>query len=284
MIGDRLYEAVKEKGFVCVGLDSHLDYIPNYIKERHEKLSDVIFEYNKTIIDATSDIVAIYKPQIAYYEANGLEGLIAYQRTLRYIKEKGLLSIGDVKRGDIASTAKEYAKAHFKGEFEADFITLNPYMGMDSITPYLDYLKTGEKGVFVLLRTSNEGAKDIECLDYNGEALYFKVGDELKKFADELTSECGYSPLGFVVGATHSEEAKKIRERYKNIFFLLPGYGAQGAKAEDIRTYLNDFNGGVVNSSRGIIKYYQKFEDGEERFAHYTREAVLNMRKDIYGE
>lgn len=284
MIIDRLYEAVKEKGFVCVGLDSHLDYIPNYIKEKHEKISDIIFEYNKTIIDATSDIVAIYKPQIAYYEANGLEGLIAYQRTLRYLKEKGHLSIGDVKRGDIASTAKEYAKAHFKGEFEADFITLNPYMGMDSITPYLDYLKTGEKGVFVLLRTSNEGAKDIECLDYNGEALYFKVGDELKKFADELTSECGYSPLGFVVGATHSEEAKKIRERYKNIFFLLPGYGAQGAKAEDIRTYLNDFNGGVVNSSRGIIKYYQKFEDGEERFAHYTREAVLNMRKDIYGE
>ena len=284
MIVDRLYEAVKEKGFVCVGLDSHLDYIPNYIKEKHEKISDIIFEYNKTIIDATSDIVAIYKPQIAYYEANGLEGLIAYQRTLRYLKEKGLLSIGDVKRGDIASTAKEYAKAHFKGEFEADFITLNPYMGIDSITPYLDYLKTGEKGVFVLLRTSNEGAKDIECLDYNGEALYFKVGDELKKFADELTSECGYSPLGFVVGATHSEEAKKIRERYKNIFFLLPGYGAQGAKAEDIRTYLNDFNGGVVNSSRGIIKYYQKFEDGEERFAHYTREAVLNMRKDIYGE
>lgn len=284
MIVDRLYEAVKEKGFVCVGLDSHLDYIPNYIKQKHEKISDIIFEYNKTIIDATSDIVAIYKPQIAYYEANGLEGLIAYQRTLRYLKEKGLLSIGDVKRGDIASTAKEYAKVHFKGEFEADFITLNPYMGMDSITPYLDYLKTGEKGVFVLLRTSNEGAKDIECLDYNGEALYFKVGDELKKFADELTSECGYSPLGFVVGATHSEEARKIRERYKNIFFLLPGYGAQGAKAEDIRTYLNDFNGGVVNSSRGIIKYYQKFEDGEERFAHYTREAVLNMRKDIYGE
>ena len=284
MIIDRLYEAVKEKGFVCVGLDSHLDYIPNYIKEKHEKISDIIFEYNKTIIDATSDIVAIYKPQIAYYEANGLEGLIAYQRTLRYLKEKGLSSIGDVKRGDIASTAKEYAKAHFKGEFEADFITLNPYMGMDSITPYLDYLKIGEKGVFVLLRTSNEGAKDIECLDYNGEALYFKVGDELKKFAEELTSECGYSPLGFVVGATHSEEARKIRERYKNIFFLLPGYGAQGAKAEDIRTYLNDFNGGVVNSSRGIIKYYQKFEDGEERFAHYTREAVLNMRKDIYGE
>lgn len=284
MIIDKLYEAVKEKGFVCVGLDSHLDYIPNYIKQKYEKISDIIFEYNKTIIDATSDIVAIYKPQIAYYEANGIEGLIAYQRTLRYLKEKGLLSIGDVKRSDIASTAKEYARAHFKGEFEADFITLNPYMGMDSITPYLDYLKTGEKGVFVLLRTSNEGAKDIECLEYQDEPLYFKVGDELKKFADSLTSECGYSPLCYVVGATHSEEAKKIRERYKNIFFLLPGYGVQGAKAEDIRTYLNDFNGGVVNSSRGIIKYYQKFEDGEERFAHYTREAVLNMRKDIYGK
>ena len=284
MIIDRLYNAVKEKGFVCVGLDSHLDYIPKRIKEKYDRISDVIFEYNKEIIDATCDIVAIYKPQIAYYEANGIEGLIAYQKTLRYLKEKGLLSIGDVKRGDIASTAKEYAKAHFKGEFETDFITLNPYMGLDSITPYLEYLKTGEKGVFVLLRTSNEGAKDIECLEYNGEALYFKIGDELKKLADELKSESGYSPLGFVVGATHSEEAKEIRERYKNIFFLLPGYGAQGAKAEDIRMYLNNFNGGVVNSSRGIIKYYMNFEDGEEKFAYYTREAVLNMRKDIYGE
>lgn len=284
MIIDRLYEEVRKKGFVCVGLDSHLDYIPKKFKEKYEKLSDVIFEYNKAIIDATCDIVAIYKPQIAYYEANGLEGLIAYQKTMKYLKEKNILSIGDIKRGDIASTAKEYAKSHFKGEFEADFITLNPYMGMDSITPYLEYLKNNNKGIFVLLRTSNEGAKDIECLNYNDKPLYFEVGDKLKKFADELVGECGYSSLGFVVGATHSEEAKEIRERYNNIFFLLPGYGAQGAKAEDIRSYLADFNGGVVNSSRGIIKYYQNFEDGEEKFEHYTREAVLNMRKDIYGE
>lgn len=284
MIIDKLYKEVEEKGFVCVGLDSHLDYIPNSFKEKYENLSDVIFEYNKAIIDATHDIVAIYKPQIAYYEAHGIEGMKAYKKTVQYLREKGALSIGDVKRGDISSTAKEYAKAHFEGDFETDFITINPYMGLDSVTPYIDYLKTGKKGIFVLLRTSNEGAKDIECLEYNGKPLYFHVGDELKKIADTLVGECGYSSLGFVVGATHSEEAKEIRQRYNNIFFLLPGYGAQGAKAEDIRQYLSDFNGGVVNSSRGIIKYYQNFEDGEEKFAHYTRQAVLDMRKCIYGQ
>ncbi len=284
MIIDKLYEQVEQKGFVCVGLDSHLDYIPKSIKEKYENLSDVIFEYNKQIIDATDDIVAIYKPQIAYYEVHGIEGLKAYKKTVQYLREKGLLSIGDIKRGDISSTAKEYAKAHFEGDFETDFITINPYMGMDSVTPYIDYLKTGEKGIFVLLRTSNPGAKDIECVDHDGKPLYFHVGDQLKEIADTLVGEKGYSSLGFVVGATHGEEAKEIRQRYDNIFFLLPGYGAQGAKAEDIRQYLDEFNGGVVNSSRGIIKHYQNFEDGEEKFAYYTRQAVLDMRKSIRGE
>lgn len=284
MIIDRLYETVKEKGFVCVGLDTHLDYIPDNIKRKYTNISDMIFEFNKEIIDATYDIVAIYKLQIAYYEANGIQGLIAYQRTLKYLKEKNLLSIGDIKRSDISSTAKEYAKAHFQGEFEADFITLNPYMGLDSIEPYLSYLKEKEKGIFVLLRTSNEGAKDIECLDYNGESLYFKIGDDIRKIAQDYKGKSGYSSICFVVGATHKDEAKKIRQRYNDIFFLLPGYGAQGAKAEDIRKYLNDFNGGIVNSSRSIIKYYQKFKDGQEKFKEYTREAVINMKGDIYGK
>lgn len=284
MIIDRLYETVKEKGFVCVGLDTHLDYIPENIKRKYTNISDIIFEFNKEIIDATYDIVAIYKLQIAYYEANGIQGLIAYQRTLKYLKEKNLLSIGDIKRSDISSTAKEYAKAHFQGEFQADFITLNPYMGLDSIEPYLSYLKENDKGIFVLLRTSNKGAKDIECLDYNGESLYFKIGDDLRKIAKDYKGKSGYSSICFVVGATHEDEAQKIRQRYNDIFFLLPGYGAQGAKAEDIRKYLNDFNGGIVNSSRSIIKYYQKFKDGEEKFKEYTREAVINMRGDIYGK
>lgn len=284
MIIDKLFERVKEKGFVCVGLDTHLDYIPKFIKEKYDNIEDQIFEFNKEIIDATKDLVSIYKLQIAYYESNGIDGLKAYKRTLKYLKEKNLLSIGDIKRSDISSTAKEYAKAHFEGEFEADFITLNPYMGLDSITPYLPYLKEKEKGIFVLLRTSNEGAKDIECLDYNGESLYFKIGDDLKKLSQEFKGKCGYSSLCFVVGATHQKESEKIRKRYNDIFFLLPGYGAQGAKAEDIRKYLNDFNGGVVNSSRGIIKYYKNFKDGEEKFKEYTKEAVLNMRCDIYGK
>ncbi|WP_099203106.1 orotidine-5'-phosphate decarboxylase [Miniphocaeibacter massiliensis] len=284
MIIDKLYNSVKEKGFVCVGLDTSLDYIPENIRNKSNDIAEVIFEYNKQIIDCTNDITGIYKVQIAYYEAMGLEGLKAYSKTLKYLKEKKALSIGDIKRGDIAATAKEYAKGHFSGDFEVDFITLNPYMGYDSITPYFDYFKSGEKGAFVLLRTSNPGAKDIEYLEYDGEPMYYTIGENIYKMAEEFIGTSGYSSLGFVVGGTYSEEATEIRERFKNSFFLIPGYGAQGGKAEDIRLYLNDFNGGVVNSSRGIITAYKKFEDGEDKFQDYTRQAVEIMRNDIYGK
>ncbi len=283
MIIDRLYENVREKGFVCVGLDTSLDYIPSSIKEKSSDIAEIVFEYNKQIIDCTEDITGIYKVQIAYYEAMGLEGMKAYSKTVSYLKEKNLLSIGDVKRGDIANTAKEYGKAHFSGDFEVDFITINPYMGFDSITPYLDFVEKGDKGIFVLLRTSNPGAKDIEYLDYKGEPLYYHIGDAIYEMGNSYLGENNYSNIGFVVGGTHSEEAKEIRERYKNSFFLIPGYGAQGGKAEDIRLYLDDFNGGVVNSSRGIITAYKKYEDGEKKFQEYTREAVEKMRGDIYG-
>lgn len=283
MIIDRLYENVREKGFVCVGLDTSLDYIPSSIKEKSSDVAEIVFEYNKQIIDCTEDITGIYKVQIAYYEAMGLEGMKAYSKTVSYLKEKNLLSIGDVKRGDIANTAKEYGKAHFSGDFEVDFITINPYMGFDSITPYLDFVEKGDKGIFVLLRTSNPGAKDIEYLDYKGEPLYYHIGDAIYEMGNSYLGENNYSNIGFVVGGTHSEEAREIRERYKNSFFLIPGYGAQGGKAEDIRLYLDDFNGGVVNSSRGIITAYKKHEDGEKKFQEYTREAVEKMRGDIYG-
>ena len=156
-------------------------------------------------------------------------------------------------------------------------------MGFDSITPYLDFVEKGDKGIFVLLRTSNPGAKDIEYLDYKGEPLYYHIGDAIYEMGNSYLGENNYSNIGFVVGGTHSEEAKEIRERYKNSFFLIPGYGAQGGKAEDIRLYLDDFNGGVVNSSRGIITAYKKHEDGEKKFQEYTREAVEKMRGDIYG-
>lgn len=281
MIIDRLYKTVEEKGMVCLGLDTKLEYIPEEIKKKHQSIDDLIFEFNKRIIDCTKDIVAIYKPQIAFYEAYGIKGLMAYKRTLEYLRSNELLSIGDVKRGDISSTADMYAKAHFQGDFEADFITLNPYMGFDSITPYLKYLESGEKGVFVLLRTSNPGAKDIEYLESDNKKIYYHVGDKLEKMGSKYIGKCGYSSLGAVVGGTHTDEAIEIRERYENMFFLIPGYGAQGGKGDDAALYLKDDNGGVVNSSRGIICAYKHYDDGEEKFEEYTRNAVLSMREDI---
>ena len=284
MIIDRLYSEVEDKGNVCVGLDTHLSYVPNGMKEQYGDIDEILFQFNRRIIDNVYDIVPIFKLQIAFYEAYGLKGLNAYRRTLEYIKAKDSLSIGDIKRGDISSTAEMYAKAHFDGEFEADFITLNPYMGFDSITPYLSYIESGEKGIFVLLRTSNMGAKDIQYLDIEGEKLYYHIGDRLNEMGAQYLGDCGYSPIGAVVGGTHIDEAEEIRNRYKDMFFLIPGYGHQGGKGEDVAMYLNDGNGGIVNSSRGIITAYKRYEDGIENFDKYTREAVLNMKEDIESE
>lgn len=281
MIIDKLYKEVNNKGMVCVGLDTHLDYIPKEIKDKYKNIEDQIFQFNKKIIDCTMDITAIYKLQIAFYEAYGISGLIAYKNTMEYLKSLNLLSIGDVKRGDISSTADMYAKAHFEGDFQTDFITINPYMGYDSITPYLKYLASGEKGIFVLLRTSNPGAKDIEYLDVEGKKVYYHIGDKLAELGEKYIGKSGYSSLGAVVGGTHTDEAIEIRERYKNMYFLIPGYGAQGGSGQGATLYLNNSNGGIVNSSRGIITAYKNHSDGYEKFEYYTRNAVLAMREDI---
>lgn len=283
MIIDKLSKRIDERSIVCVGLDTSTDYVPEKIK-KGKKVSEYLFEFNKEIIDNTKDLVACFKVQIAYYEAQGIEGLIAYKNTLKYLKDNDLISIADVKRGDIANTAKEYAKAHFEGDFEADFITVNPFMGYDTLEHYLPYLESKEKGIFVLMRTSNPGSKDIQYKDYKGQPLYYEIGDNLNKIAKDYLGECNLSSLGFVVGGTQSENANKIRERYPNIMFLIPGYGAQGAKPEDIRVYLDNFKKGIVNSSRGIILNYRKFDDGEENIGKYARKAVEDMRKDIYCE
>lgn len=281
MIIDRLFNEVEEKGMVCVGLDPNIDYIPEELKNKYQDIDQVIFQFNKRIIDATFDIVPIYKPQIAFYEAFGLKGLTAYSRTLKYIKSLGNLTLGDVKRGDISTTAAMYGKGHFSGDFEADFITLNPFMGYDTIEPYLPYLREGNKGVFVLLRTSNKGAKDIQYKDSEGKKIYYHIGDNLNEMAEEFMGECGYSSLGLVVGGTHTDEAMDIRKRYPNLYFLIPGYNAQGASGDDVKLYLNGLNGGLVNSSRGIICAYMKEKDGYENFDYFTRKAVIDMREDI---
>ncbi len=277
---DKLYDRVGKRGVVCIGLDTALSYVPDYIKNVRSS-GDAIFEFNKQIIDATSDVASCFKVQIAYYEALGLEGLAAYKKTLDYLREKDQIIIADIKRGDIAATATMYAKAHFEGDFEADFVTLSPYMGMDSIEPYLPYLEKGNKGVFSLVRTSNPGAEDIEYLDTsNGKKVYEIVADKIAEMSKNYVGRCGYTAIGGVIGCTHVEEGKKIRANYSNMFFLIPGYGAQGGKAEDVALYLNNGNGGVVNSSRGILLAYKK-ENREKEFDLCAREEAIKMRDAI---
>lgn len=277
---DKLYEKVSKNGFVCIGLDSSIDYIPENMK-KGKSVSEALFSYNKEIIDETYDVCAIYKLQIAYYESYGIEGMIAYRDTLSYLREKDLLSIGDVKRSDIAASAKMYAKAHFEGDFETDFITLNPYMGMDSIEPYEEYIERGDKGVFVLLRTSNPGAKDFEVLPVDGEEFFYKVGDKMKELNDKYIGKSGFGPIGLVVGATHSEEVEKIRKRYDKMFFLIPGFGAQKADSMNVYKLLEGLNGGVVNSSRAILKNWQNYEDGSEKVGYYARKKAIETYEEI---
>ncbi|MBP5205398.1 MAG: orotidine-5'-phosphate decarboxylase, partial [Bacteroidales bacterium] len=194
MIIDKLFEKVAQNGHVCVGLDTDYSYLPAEFAKQYPDIEEGLFLFNKAIIDATLDVAACYKVQIAYYESYGLPGLRAYQRTLALLRELKAVTIADIKRGDIAKTAEMYAKAHFTGDFEADFITLSPYMGLDSLTPYLPYVQDHEKGIFVLIRTSNEGAKDIEYLPTgNGRRVYHEVGEKLQQLGKDYLGECGYS-------------------------------------------------------------------------------------------
>ena len=282
MIIDRLYESVMKKGHVCLGLDTDIDYIPEWFFSKYDFIDDALFAFNKKIIDATIDVTACYKVQIAYYEACGLRGLNAYGKTLSYIRSLGGMVIADIKRGDIAKTAEMYAKAHFTGDFESDFITLNPYMGMDSLEPYLPYLRSAEKGVFILVRTSNKGSKDIQFIkDSKDQPVYRKVGTMVKNIGNEFLGSSGYSSVGAVMGCTHINEVKEIRSDLSSTFFLIPGYGAQGGTAKDVALYLKNGNGGIVNASRSILLAYRKTENGDKIFEKCAREEVKRMRDDI---
>lgn len=284
MIIDKLYARVAEKGHVCVGLDTDYSYLPAQFAAQFSNLSDALFEFNKRIIEATLDYAACYKVQIAYYESFGMAGLMAYKRTLEHLRQRDAIIIADIKRGDIAKTAEMYAKAHFTGDFEADFITLNPYMGMDTLTPFLPYFKEQNKGAFVLIRTSNPGAQDIEYINTtDNRHVYNVVGEKINTLGKEYIGECGFSAIGGVMGCTHADEAKEVRESLDSTFFLIPGYGAQGGKAEDIALYLKEGNGGVVNASRSILLAYKKVENGEDNFDEHSRNEALKMRNDILG-
>jgi orotidine-5'-phosphate decarboxylase len=285
---DALFENVKLKGHVCIGLDTAASYLPENPLKNISNEAQAVLAYNKLIVDETIDIAACYKVQIAYYEEMGIEGLKTYSETLKYIRGKGGLVIADIKRGDIADTAKRYAKAHYSGDFESDFVTLNPYMGMDSIEPWLDEARLCGKGAFVLMMTSNTGMRDFEYQKLeNGRRLYSEVGDRLSLLASRYKAACGYGLFGAVVGCTETGEAALIRGNYGNLFFLIPGYGAQGGAAKDAAVLLREGNGGVVNASRSIITAWcneihsEKQEVDLAFCAECARKAALKMRDEI---
>ena len=281
---DRLHNRVEQCGHVCVGLDTDPDYLPEGMSAEYPTPAEAVFAFNRAIVDKTLDIAAVYKVQIAYYEAMGLEGLRTYAKTLAYLREHDAITIADVKRGDIAKTAEMYARSHFSGDFEADFMTWNPLMGMDTLEPFLPFVENHNKGIFALVATSNPGASHIEGLVCsNGESVSEKIGSMVGEIAARYSGKCGYSPIGAVVGCTNRGQTIRIRERLPGMFFLIPGYGAQGGKAEDMKDYMKDKNGGIVNSSRGILLAYKKADFAHLAFDEAARAETLRMRDDIKG-
>lgn len=286
---------------IVVGLDPMLSYIPEHIKKKaYEELGETpagageaIWQFNKAIVDATCDLIPAVKPQIAMYEQYGIEGLIAFRKTVDYCKQKGLVVIGDVKRGDIGSTSAAYAAAHLGrvqiGEksyaaFDEDFATVNPYLGTDGVKPFVDVCKEEKKGIFVLVKTSNPSSGEFQDRLIDGKPLYEHVGEKVAQWGADCI-EGDYSLVGAVVGATYPEEGKRMREVMPNAYILVPGYGAQGGKGADLVHFFNkDGLGAIVNSSRGIIAAYrqEKYQNiGELHFADASRQAVIDMREDI---
>lgn len=275
-----LQNLAAKNGPLCVGLDTDPSYIPESVLENYSSATEAVLAYNKEIIRrvAADKSACCCKVQIAYYEAMGLEGMKIYAETIKAVKDAGLICISDIKRGDIAATAGAYARAHFTGDFETDIITINPYMGFDTLKPFTEYCapENGGKGAFVLLCTSNPGMVDIEHQELkDGSLLLNRVGTELERIGEEWKATytdqtCG--PIGAVVGATQAQDARKLRDLYPNTFFLIPGYGAQGGAAEIAATLL-DRAGGTVNSSRGILCAYKKDAD----FASKLEAGTLTM-------
>ena len=260
-----LQELAAKNGPLCVGLDTDPSYIPQNLVEKFSP-AQAVLEYNKLLIKKITEdkSACCFKVQIAYYEAMGIEGLKVYAQTLKAVKDSGLICISDIKRGDIAATASAYAKAHFSGDFESDIITINPYMGFDTLKPFTEFCASKGKGVFVLLRTSNPGMTDIEQKELKtGGRVLDEVGKELERLSNQMKEtfpEQTCSPIGAVVGCTEESDANYLRQTYKDIFFLIPGYGAQGGAAS-ICTALLKNAGGTVNSSRGILCAWKKDSD-----------------------
>lgn len=301
MIRQLIEKIQKTKAPICVGLDPMLSYVPEHIQaaafeqygETLEGAAEAIWQFNKEIVDHTFDLIPAVKPQIAMYEQFGIEGLKVYKRTVDYCKEKGLVVIGDAKRGDIGSTSAAYATGHigsvqvgsktYSG-FDTDFLTVNPYLGTDGVKPFVDVCNSHDRGLFVLVKTSNPSSGEFQDRLIDGRPLYEWVAEKVVEWGN-ASMDGDYNNVGAVVGATYPEMSRILRNLMPHTYFLVPGYGAQGGTAEDLKHCFNkDGLGAVVNSSRGIIaaykqEKYKKF--GTEHFAEASRQAVMDMVADI---
>ena len=299
---NQLVANIKKTGApIVVGLDPMLNYIPEQVQKKAfaeygetlEGAAEAIWQFNKEIVDKTYDLIPAVKPQIAMYEQFGLPGLAAFKKTVDYCKEKGLVVIGDIKRGDIGSTSAAYAVGHIGkvkvgsktyAPFDEDFVTVNPYLGSDGVNPFLDVCKEEKKGIFVLVKTSNPSSGEFQDQKINGRPLYELVGEKVAAWGSEVMGD-EYSYVGAVVGATYPEMGKVLRKVMPKAYILVPGYGAQGGKGKDLVHFFNeDGLGAIVNSSRGIIAAYRQekyAKFGAEHFAEASRQAVVDMAADI---
>lgn len=304
MIDQLVAKIKKTQAPIVVGLDPMLNYIPEQVQkkafeEKGETLAgaaEAIWQFNKAIVDTIYDLIPAVKPQIAMYEQFGVEGIIVFKKTVDYCKEKGLVVIGDVKRGDIGSTSEAYAVGHLGkvqvgsqtyAGFDEDFATVNPYLGSDGVKPFIKVCKENNRGIFVLVKTSNPSSGELQDKLVDGKPLYELVGKMVDEWGSDCIGESGYSEVGAVVGATYPEQGRILRAIMPKTYILVPGYGAQGGKGKDLVHFFNeDGLGAIVNSSRGIIAAYKQeayAKFGAEHFADASRQAVLDMIADIQG-
>lgn len=299
---NRLIEKIKQTNApIVVGLDPMMKFVPEHIQkaafaehgETLEGAAEAIWRYNKGIVDAICDLVPAVKPQIAMYEQFGIPGLMAFKKTVDYCREKDLIVIGDIKRGDIGSTSEAYAVGHlgkaqvggkFYYGFDEDFVTVNPYLGSDGVSPFIKVCKEEKKGIFVLVKTSNPSSGEFQDRLIDGKPLYELVGEKVAEWGAECMGD-DYSYVGAVVGATYPRQGELLRKIMPKTFILVPGYGAQGGKGADLVSFFNeDGLGAIINSSRGIIAAYKQEQYsryGEAGYADAARAAVIAMREDI---
>ena len=298
---DQLIEKIKiMKNPTVIGLDPRYEMLPKCVKEKYPKtiegVGQAIIEYNKTIIDAIYDIIPAIKPQVAFYEMYGIPGMQAFKETCEYAKQKGMFVIADIKRGDIGSTAQGYSNAYLgktkieeneQSLYDIDFVTVNPYMGTDCVKPFIDDCKKYNKGLFILVKTSNPSSGELQDVKLeNGEEVYTRVAKYVEKWGEELRGEYNYSSISAVVGATYPEQLKELRKIAPHTFFLIPGYGAQGGKPQDIALGFDENGlGGIVNASRSLMCAYKsdmwkdKFE--EKDYAKATRAEAIRMKEEL---